>query len=130
MSQPSPFGPYPTEPYPSHSHLPPQKSHPIDVTVTIIELVLLGVGSLFVTLFFLIIGSIVGATGACRESGCDDTDGLIFATSLLLPLVLTVVAVVMSIVRMARRRIAFWIPPAALAIWILVQFLLLDHYAT
>ncbi len=119
--------PYPR--YPASFHLlPPRPSHPIDITVSIIEIVLMAIASAFVSFYVLFVGiMLLGSYAGCAcGEPCGDSAGFVFVVALLSPWVFTVLTLVFCTVQFARKRLAFWVPLAALALWALLQFGLLQ----
>ena len=116
MTQPPPYGPPAGSPnalsYPAYP-APPVKP-PVrvwDVVLTSVLLVLLGVLALIVSFFGFFLAM---ASDPCGVRDCStELIGLGMLTAVGLPWVVLLAAVVVAIVVMVKRRIAFWIPIVA-----------------
>jgi hypothetical protein len=87
------------------------------MTVTVVLIVLLGLGgllSLTFGLFFLMAGA------NCADSACTDRVGLAVLLIELAPVVAWAPTTAWAVVRMARRKVAFWVPLLALPIYVAV----------
>ena len=97
-------------PPPATSELPPRRE--VDTAVTVLLLVGLGLFTGIVSLFGLMVGMVSdGCTGTTECDG--DRIGAGMAIAVLGPWVISLIALVVSIVLMARRRLAFWVPLVA-----------------
>ena len=79
-----------------------------DVVVTVVLLVLLGILAFFVSIFGFFL---VMASDPCGAVECNtDLIGTGVLVAVSLPWVVLVAALVFAIIRLVRRRIAFWVP--------------------
>ena len=106
--------PFSFEPYPSPGPTapPPSETRTGDVVVTIVELVALLLGALLVTLMAAIVGLFV-------EAGDGDSSGLM-ALVLVPTWGLWLVAVAASVALMSAKKLAFWVPLVAFAVWVVL----------
>jgi hypothetical protein len=109
--------PFSFEPYPSAGPTapPPPETRTGDVVVTIVQLVLLALGALLVTALAALLGVLV-------EAGDDDegSSGALMAIVLIPTWGLWLVALVASVWLMTRKRLAFWVPMLAFALWVVL----------
>ncbi len=118
--RPDPAPPVPYAPYgpavPPPVRPPAPRSRPLDVTVTILELLVLAMGALVASFFGLFLGMVSDGCGGSVQ--CDT--GRIGAGVLVAagsPWVVLLIATCWSTVRMVRRRVAFWVPLLAVPVW-------------
>ncbi|MDO9457653.1 hypothetical protein [Nocardioides sp.] len=103
---------YPVYPAGGPVSAPPRRGRPVDMTVTILELVLLALAALCVTGLALFLG-------AWSEGVAPEDDVAPFIARVLVPTwTLWLVALGVSIVLMVRGKLAFWVPLVALALWL------------
>jgi len=133
MTQPPPYGPSAGSPVaPHHPAYPayptPPAKPPVrvwDVVLTSVLLVLLGVLAAIVSFFGFFLAM---ASDPCGVRDCStELIGLGMLTAVGLPWVVLLVAVVLAIVMMVKRRIAFWIPlvavPLVIGSWFVGAFI-------
>ncbi len=126
MTQPPPYGP-PASPiapyYPAPRAKPPARVW--DVVLTVVLLVALGVLTLFVSFFGFFLAM---ASDPCGVRDCStELIGLGMLTAVALPWVILLAAVVVAIVLMVKRRLAFWVPlvavPFVIGSWFVGAFI-------
>lgn len=120
MTAPGPYPP-PTSsfPPPGEGAAPPPRSRPADVTITIVLIVvlaLLGLLSLTLGLFFVM------ASDGCSDEACTNRVALGVLVIELAPIVAWVPTTAWAIVRMMRRKVAFWVPLLAIPVYVVVAF--------
>lgn len=130
MTQPPPYGPPAGSPIaPSYPAYPaPPVKPPVrvwDVVLTSVLLVLLGVLALIVSFFGFFLAM---ASDPCGVRDCStELIGLGMLTAVGMPWVVLLAAVVVAIVVMVKRRIAFWIPivavPLVIGSWFVGAFI-------
>jgi len=130
MTQPPPYGPPAGSPvapirpaYPAPPAKPPVRVW--DVVLTSMLLVLLGVVALIVSFFGFFLAM---ASDPCGVRDCSaELIGLGMLTAVGLPWIVLVIAVIVSIALMVKRRIAFWIPlvavPLVVGSWFVGAFI-------
>lgn len=93
-----------------------------DVVVTIVELVLLTLGAFVASFFGLFLG--MASDGCGGSADCDsDLIGLGVLIAAAAPWVGLIPTGVWAIVRMVRRKVAFWVPLLAIPVWIVLLVL-------
>jgi len=107
--------PFSFEPYPSPGPTAPPapQTRTGDVIVTIVELVVLLLGGLLVTLLAALFGLFVEAADGGDSSG-------LMAWILVPTWGLWLVAVAASVALMSAKKLAFWVPMVAFAVWIVL----------
>ncbi|PJJ71389.1 hypothetical protein CLV46_0934 [Diaminobutyricimonas aerilata] len=102
-------------------HVPGARRNPVDVTVAVILMVLgvIGFGMLAILSTLLIMMS-----DGCGSGTCDYTLMTIaWFVALLAPPIVFLASVVVTIVRIARRRLAWWVPLAGAGVAAVVWFI-------
>ena len=114
--------PFSFEPYPSAGPTAPPGPEPrtADVVVTVIELVVLALAALLVTALAALLGLFVEASEG------EGSSGALMAFVLVPTWGLWLVALVVSVVLMTRKLLAFWVPLAALVIWVVLVLVVVN----
>lgn len=121
---PGPLPPFPPPPPPPPGAAPgtPERtSRPVDIAVTVVELLALLTVVCLMSVFSLFLGM---ASDGCFDDnpGCTDQVGLGVLVALLGPWVPVVAGSVLAIVRMVRGQLAWWLPWVAfvlgVGVWI------------
>ncbi|MFT4136878.1 hypothetical protein [Microbacterium sp.] len=99
--------PYPT----AHAPTPRPTARVWDIVLTSVLLLLLAALAAIVSYFGFFLAM---ASDPCGAVACDTTlIGIGMLTAVVLPWIVLVVVIVVSIVRLVRRRLSFWLPLAA-----------------
>lgn len=93
-----------------------RRARPVDITFTVLELVVTAFLALVATFFGLFTG--MASDGCFDTAGCAERVAAGTLVNTLAPGLCWVGALVFSIVAMVRGRLAFWIPLTAVLVWL------------